>query len=115
ESGRPLGQRRVRIVQRGGRFEEIDGRAYTLLDLGTPGTELSIEDFLPRANLMPPASLGVSLAAMDSFQQRMEESPVLALVEVEDGRRSWFVPGLGFVRYEDPRRIRRELVMMQLR
>lgn len=113
--GRPLGKRDVRVVQRGARFEEVDGRVYGLLDLENPWIELSSEDFQPRTDLVPPTSLGVPKGALEAFRLRVESTPSIALVEVDGNRRSWFVPGLGFVRYEDPERIRRELVLLEAR
>ena len=112
-SGQPLGSRQVQVVRRGGRFEEIDGRVYPLLDLENPWVELSTLDFEPRSGLTPPASLAVPEGALEAFQERLEADSLVALVEVDGMRRSWFVPGLGFVRFEDPNRLRRELVLME--
>lgn len=113
--GESLGARTVRVVQRGARFEEVDGRVYGLLDLESPWIELSSEIFEPLEVPTPPARLGLSQDALAAFRERLRTAQTVALVEVDAGRSSWFVPGLGFVRYVDPERIRRELVLVERR
>ncbi|MEW6072720.1 MAG: hypothetical protein AB1726_09040, partial [Planctomycetota bacterium] len=109
-SGRPLGERRLRLVQQEKRFFEEGVRRVEILDLSRLDQRFAMAAWTAPAGGDLPPVLGVGAADLALFRRRRAEAGAEpCLVRRRGAAATWYSASLGLVRHEDPGRIVREL------